>query len=381
MKGAVSTHVQFIQGNTACAEAALVAGMRFFAGYPITPSTEIAEILSRRLPQVGGKFIQMEDEIASIGAVLGASLAGTKAMTATSGPGFSLMQELIGFACLCEIPCVIVEVQRGGPSTGLPTFPSQGDVMQSRWGTHGDHPIIVLSPSSVREMYELTIKAFNFSEEFRIPVILLTDEVIAHMREKVEIPLPESLNIINRRRPHPKVRKYLPYAAKNLYDIPVMANFGEGYRFNVTGLIHDETGFPTTDPKVTEFLIQRLHQKIEARRKKVVLYDTYFLGDAQIVLFSYGAVARACLEALYECRSNNLPVGLIKINTLWPFPEEAINNLPHSVHTVVVCEMNLGQVTHEVKCVSNKRFKVKSVTLANGRLIPPSVIIQAVKKG
>lgn len=373
----VSSHVKFMQGNSACAEAAIAAGMRFFGGYPITPSTEIAEILSCRLPQIGGKFIQMEDEIAGIGSILGASIAGLKSMTATSGPGFSLMQELIGFAALCEIPCVIVEVQRGGPSTGLPTSPAQGDVMQARWGTHGDHPIIVLCPSSVKEMYELTIEAFNFSEKFRVPVILLADEVIAHMREKIEIPLSHNLKIINRQKPDVPPQKYLPYAAKRLTDIPKIANFGEGYRFNITGLIHDERGFPTNDYRKTDFLLRRLHEKINARRKEIILYDHYNIDDARTVLFSYGSTARSCQHAMQQCRMQGLKVGLIKAKTLWPFPEESLR-LPSSVKTIIVCEMNLGQMINEVKRVCKGNINITGVNITDGRLIPPSTIIDVI---
>lgn len=373
-------NVKFIQGNHACAEAAIAAGMRFFAGYPITPSSEIAETLSRRLPQVGGRFIQMEDELASIAAILGASLAGVKAMTATSGPGFSLMQELIGFAALCEIPSVIVNIQRGGPSTGLPTFPSQGDVMQSKWGTHGDHPVIVLSPSSVGELYHQTIQAFNLSEKFRTLVIVLSDEVIAHMSEKIEIPEPKNIKIIDRQKPKVSPKKYLPCGAKKLTDIPPMANFGEGYRYNVTGLIHDETGFPTTDPEKTAFLLKRLQEKIEARKKEIIVYENYSVKDARAVLFSYGSTVRSCLEAMRILRREGLKVGLIKVSTLWPFPEESLSRLPSSVKNVFVCEMNLGQYVREVERVSRGKFNVRGINIADGRLIEPSVIVSEVTK-
>lgn len=372
--------LKFIQGNEACVEAALACGMRFFAGYPITPSSEIAEILSNRLPKLDGRFIQMEDEIASIAAILGASLAGAKSMTATSGPGFSLMQELIGFGCLCEIATVIVSVQRGGPSTGLPTSPSQADVMQARWGTHGDHPSIVLCPSSVRETYDLTIKAFNFAERFRTPVILLSDEVIAHMREKIEIPDLEELKIINRKQPDSPPQKYLPYAVKNSSGVPLLADFGRGYRYNVTGLMHDETGFPTTDPKIAESLLRRLHQKIESCRKDVIIYQEYFLHGAKAVLFSYGSSARSAQEALRILRRKGMRVGLIKINTLWPFPKEALEKLPFSVRKVFVCEMNLGQLIGEVERVCRDRVKVLGINKVDGKLIEPAFIVDEVKK-
>src|SRR3989338_8987020 len=272
---ATKDRIRFIQGNEACAEAAIAGGVRFYAGYPITHSSEIAEILSRRLPQAGGKFMQMEDEIASMGAILGASLAGLKTMTATSGPGFSLMQELIGFACLCEIPCVIVNVQRGGPSTGLPTSPAQGDVMQARWGTHGDHSIIVLCPSSVREMYDLTVCAINLSESLRTPVILLSDEIVAHMYEKIEFPEAGALKLLQRPGPRKDPGgKYLPFYTNRPEDVPRIANFGEGFHFNVTGLIHDVDGFPTNRPEKTEALLSRLQKKIDSRIEEICLTET-----------------------------------------------------------------------------------------------------------
>src|SRR3989338_5640834 len=259
--------VKFILGNEACVEAAIAAGCRFFAGYPITPSTEIAEGMAKALPRIGGTFIQMEDEIASLGAVIGASICGLKALTATSGPGFSLKHEHIGYACLAEVPCVIVNVQRGGPSTGLPTLPAQGDVMQARWGTHGDHPAIVLTPSSVKEYFDLTVKAFNLSEKFRTPVILLPDDVVAHLREKVA--LPPAVTIVNRKKPGflanlVNKEHFKPYAVSRDDEVPVIPNFGEGYRFNITGLIHDDSGFPSNAPEITQSTLMRLHKKIAA---------------------------------------------------------------------------------------------------------------------
>ena len=373
-------NVKFIQGNEACAEAALAAGVRFYAGYPITPSSEIAEILSIRLPQVGGKFMQMEDEIASMGAVLGASLAGAKAMTATSGPGFSLKQELIGFACLCEIPCVIVNVQRGGPSTGLPTSPSQSDVMQSRWGTHGDHPIIVLCPASVREMYDLTITAVNMSETLRNPVILLADEIIAHIYEKVEFPPLEDLKILERPKPQKDAgRRYQPFATSGPTEIPRIANFGEGFHFNVTGLIHDVDGFPTNDPGKTEALIVRLHQKIESRAKEICLVESDNLSDASIVLCSYGATARSAVHAAKEARKTGLKVGLIRLKTLWPFADFVFDALRSNVKTVVVCEMNMGQIVREVQRAAKGRFNVIGVNTSRGTLITPEEIFKKIE--
>ncbi len=378
---ATKDRIRFIQGNEACAEAAIDSGVRFFAGYPITPSSEIAEILSERLPQEGGKFIQMEDEIASMGAVLGASLAGLKAMTATSGPGFSLKQELIGFASLCEIPCVIVNVQRGGPSTGLPTSPAQGDVMQSRWGTHGDHPAIVLCPSSVKEMYELTVQAINFSESLRTPVILLSDEIVAHLYEKVEFP--EAANLKLSDRPRPKGgpgERYLPFAADPVSGVPRIANFGEGFHFNVTGLIHDLDGFPTTDPGKTENLIRRLHEKVDSRLKEICLFESENLEDATIVVCSYGATVRSARHAVREARDKGLKVGMIKLKTLWPFPDFIFERLGKKVKTVIVCEMNMGQLVREVERASRGRFKVSGVNISRGTMITPQEILDKIER-
>ncbi|MGB7054315.1 MAG: 2-oxoacid:acceptor oxidoreductase subunit alpha, partial [bacterium] len=279
---------KLMTGNEACAEAALVAGMRFFAGYPITPSSEIAECLARRMPKEGGTFVQMEDEIASIAAVIGASLAGVKSMTATSGPGFSLMQENIGYAAMTEVPCVIVNVQRGGPSTGLPTLPSQADVMQARWGTHGDHPVIAVVPSTVRETYDWTIKAFNYAERFRVPVILLLDEIVGHINEKIVFPRKEEIELVNREYTKKDPESYLPYEVTDS-DIPPFAEFGAGYRYHVTGLSHDETGFPTSDPEKVDVLYRRLNRKIERYRSEIIRYKTAFLDDAEICVVAYGS--------------------------------------------------------------------------------------------
>lgn len=371
-------NVRFIQGNEACVEAAIAAGVRFFAGYPITPSTEIAEILSVRLPQVGGRFIQMEDEIASMGALLGASLTGYKAMTATSGPGFSLMQELIGFAALCEIPCVIVNVQRGGPSTGLPTSPSQSDVMQARWGTHGEHPIVVLAPSSVKDSYDLTIKAINISEELRNPVILLSDEVVAHMYEKITLPDEGSLHISERPKPDKKNdnKKYLPFATRSPKDVPRIADFGTGFRFNVTGLIHDTDGFPVNVPQKTDALLKRLYEKIDSRIKEITVYDAEGM-DESIILCSYGATARSSRQAREEALKEGIGVGIITLKTIWPFPDFIFEKIRDKA--VVVCEMNLGQVVREVKRVSNGNFTVHGVHSARGTMITPDEILDKIR--
>jgi len=294
---------QLIQGNEACVKGALAVGCSFYGGYPITPSSEIAEHMVRAMPQVGGVFIQMEDEIASLAAVIGASLAGSKAMTATSGPGFSLMQEHIGFAAMAEVPCVIVNVMRGGPSTGMPTSPSQGDVMQARWGTHGDHPAIVLAPSSVGEVFDLTVKAFNLAERFRTPVILLYDEIIGHTRESVV--LPDSVTVIDRVRPGAETEDFWPKAAAP-DGVPEMSSFGDGYRFHVTGLAHDTHGFPTDDSSVAEALISRLHMKIEAHINEIVEVETFMMDDAEVAIFAFGIVGRSAKVDQQRKRSSGL---------------------------------------------------------------------------
>ena len=315
-----------LQGNEAVVEGALRAGCRFFAGYPITPATEISEILSVRLPQVDGTFIQMEDEIASLGAVIGASLAGAKAMTATSGPGFSLMQENLGFAVIAEVPCVIVNVMRGGPSTGLPTFPSQSDVMQARWGTHGDHPAIVLSASTVRECYDITIKAFNLSEKFRMPVILLIDEVVGHMREKMTLSEMEEVEIVNRIKPTVPPEWYIPYEDAPS-GVPAMANFGEGYRYHVTGLTHDIRGFPTSRPDEIGPFINRLFRKVNQNFSEIQMAEFFQTDDAEITIVAYGCVARSAKRAVIMAREKGRKVGLLKLITLWPFMRSAVEKV------------------------------------------------------
>ncbi len=362
-----------LQGNEAVVEGALRAGCRFFAGYPITPATEISEILSVRLPQVDGTFIQMEDEIASLGAVIGASLAGTKSMTATSGPGFSLMQENLGFAIIAEVPCVIVNVMRGGPSTGLPTFPSQGDVMQARWGTHGDHPIIVLSASTVSECYEMTIKAFNLSEKFRNPVILLIDEVVAHMREKVVLPDGE-IEIFNRVKPTVPPEWYIPFE-DTPSGVPPMANFGEGYRYHVTGLTHDIRGFPTSRPDEIGPFIQRLHRKISQHFSEIQMAEYFKTEDAEITLIAYGCVARSSKRAVIEAREKGLKVGLLKLMTLWPFMRSAVEKVLQHSKVLIVPEMNMGQISREVKRVNRGMAKVLTLNKVDGTIITPGEIL------
>lgn len=377
----MSKRVKLMQGNEACVEGAIAAGMRFYAGYPITPSTEIAELSAVRLPQVGGKFIQMEDEIASMGAVIGASLAGLKAMTATSGPGFSLKQENIGFACLTEVPCVIVNVQRGGPSTGLPTLPAQGDVMQARWGTHGDHPIIVISPSTVKEVFDMTIRAFNLSEKYRVPCILLMDEVVAHMREKVELPEKLSVEIINRKKPTADISDYKPYRDYDGDGIPPMATFGDGMPFHVTGLIHDESGSPSTNPTVTKNLLNRLMSKIYDNIDDIVEYETVETEDAETVIVTFGSTARSVLRAVRLLRQDGLKVGMLRLKTIWPFAHKAIEELKQkAAKNLIVAEMNYGQLIETVKASADGVFKVYGLNKYNGELITPQEVIDKVRE-
>jgi 2-oxoglutarate ferredoxin oxidoreductase subunit alpha len=372
-------NVKLLQGNEACAEGALLAGVKFFAGYPITPSSEIAETMARKLPKIGGKFLQMEDEIASMAAVIGASIAGLKSLTATSGPGMCLKQENLGFAIICEIPCVVVNAQRGGPSTGLPTKPSQGDMMQARWGTHGDHPIIALAPSTVNEIFTLTIKAFNFSEKYRIPVILLLDEVIAHMREKVEIPDIEEVEIINRKKPTVSSEEYLPFKPDE-DGVPPMANFGEGYPYHFTGLVHGEKGMPISDSVEIDHFIRRLHNKIQKNLKDILIYEEYLLEDADIILIAYGSVARAAERTVKLAREKGIKVGLLKLLTIWPFPEEKIQQLAEKTDLIIVPEMNLGQMVLEVERCAHGKCKVVPYNRVDGELINPMEILAKIQE-
>ncbi len=366
-----------LQGNEAVVEGALRAGCRFFAGYPITPATEISEILSVRLPRVAGTFIQMEDEIASLGAVIGASLAGAKSMTATSGPGFSLMQENLGFAIIAEVPCVVVNVMRGGPSTGLPTFPSQSDVMQARWGTHGDHPAIVLSASTVRECYEMTIKSFNFSEKFRTPVVLLIDEVVAHMREKIVLSEEEEVETFDRIKPTVPPEWYIPY--EDTPDgIPAMANFGEGYRYHVTGLTHDIRGFPTSRADEIGPFIARLHRKISQHFAEIQMAEFFQTEDAEITIVAYGCVARSAKRAMIQAREKGIKVGHLKLVTLWPFVRSAVEKILQTSKILIVPEMNMGQLSREVKRVSRGAARVFALNKVDGTIITPEEILNRI---
>jgi len=368
-----------LQGNEAVVEGALRAGCRFFAGYPITPATEISEQLSVRLPQVDGTFIQMEDEIASLGAVIGASLAGVKSMTATSGPGFSLMQENLGFAIIAEVPCVIVNAMRGGPSTGLPTSPAQSDVMQARWGTHGDHPIIVLCPSTVRECFDLTIKAFNYSEKYRIPVILLIDEVVAHMREKITIADDETIEIVNRVKPTVPPEWYIPFE-DTPRGVPPMADFGEGYRYHVTGLTHDVRGFPTSRPDEVDAFIRRLFRKVSQNFGDLQIGEHYHIDDAEVAIIAYGCVARSARRAVADCREKGIKAGMLKLNTIWPFMRTDVEKVLRQAKVVIVPEMNMGQISREVKRVNKGSAKIFTINRVDGTIITPQEIMGRIKE-
>ena len=344
--------IKLLQGNQAVVEGAIAAGVKFYGGYPITPSTEIAEQLAARLPQVGGKFMQTEDELAGIGAVIGASMGGKKAMTATSGPGFSLKQELLGLACTAEIPIVVVDVQRVGPATGQPTSPAQGEVMMTRWGTHGDHWGIVVSPVSVPECFWLTIRAVNLAEKYRVPVIILMDEVVGHMREKIELPDDYStIETVDRKRPDCAPEDYLAYGTKGDDLVPPMADFGSGYRWHVTGLIHDETGFPKGTPDATVQSLNRLHDKIYKNLDDIVTFENYKTDDADYVIVSFGGAARTAYDTGDMARKEGLKVGRFRASTLWPFPEKQVQELASRVQGILVHELNYGQYVLEVERV------------------------------
>jgi 2-oxoglutarate ferredoxin oxidoreductase subunit alpha len=370
--------IQLLQGNRAAALGALAAGCRFFAGYPITPSSEIAEIMSRELPKVGGKFIQMEDEIASIAAVIGGSVGGLKSMTATSGPGFSLMQENIGYAAVAEIPCVVINVMRTGPSTGLPTSPAQGDVMQARWGTHGDHPIVALAPASVREAFDLTVKAFNFAEKYRTPVLVLMDEVIGHMRERVDLPDPDAVEIANREMPTVPPEWYEPFGNPPS-DVPPLAPFGEGYRYHITGLLHDSRGFPTQRLDEIQPWVERIFRKLDRNLDEIAMWQQDGVEDARVLVVAYGSTARSAQQALKIARARyGRKVGLLRLQTLWPFPEELVERLAEEAQRVIVAEMNLGQIALEVERVVGRK-KVVRVGRADGRIVTPDQILDAIR--
>jgi len=368
-----------MQGNEACGWGALAAGCRFFGGYPITPSTEIAELLARNLPRIGGYFIQMEDEIASIAAVIGASVAGSKSMTATSGPGFSLMQENLGYAYIAEVPCVVVNVQRGGPSTGLPTKVAQADTMQAKWGTHGDYYPIVLAPSSVRECFDLTIRAFNLAEVYRSPVIVLSDEILGHMREIVTLPSPENVKVENRAKPVDPPEWYKHFEITPDFRSP-MASFGDGYRFHTTGLTHDESGFPTAKPNEIKAKLDKLKLKIMRHREQICEIRTDMMDDAHIMVFAYGSTARAARSAIRIARKKRFKVGMVQPLTIWPFPDDQIAAELEKVDMVVVPELNQGQIIGEIERLARKHIKIVPLQRYDGELITPSQIVDVIKE-
>lgn len=368
----------FLLGNEAVVEGALAAGCSFYAGYPITPSTEIMECMAKRLPHVpGGVFIQMEDEIASMGAIIGASLAGRKAMTATSGPGFSLMQEQIGYAAMTETPLVLVDVMRGGASTGLPTSPGQGDVQQARWGTHGDHPIIVLSATDVPECVEMAVTAFNFAEKYRTPVILLLDEITAHTREKITLPEPGDFEIFSRLTPTMPPEWYKPFE-ETMRGVPPMPPIGSGYRFHVTGLAHDSLGFPTSRPEEVRALTERQFRKIDRFFEDIQLVEHVETADAEVVVIAYGCVARSARLAVKQAREAGVRAGLLVLKTLYPFPRRHVEPLLRACRLAVVPELNMGQLSREVKRVNEGHTTVRTINRIDGQIITPSQILKEI---
>lgn len=372
-------NIRFVQGNEACVEGALYAGLEFFAGYPITPSTEIAEHLSERLPEIGGKFIQMEDEIASMCAIIGASLTGKKVMTATSGPGFSLKQEAIGYACMAEIPCVIANIQRGGPSTGNPTHVSQGDINQARWGTHGDHSIIALTASNHQDVFRMTVDAFNMAETYRTPVILLFDEVIGHMREKLILPEKGELDIVDRLRTSvAKDVDYHPYLPREDGRLP-MSDFGGEHRYNVTGLFHDMWGFPSNNPQIVNELLHHLVDKIEKNVHAITRHKEHFLEGAEYILVSYGSSARSAIHLAKNRRNKGEKIGVLELQSIWPFPVELVKEKCSDAKAVLVVEMNMGQVLTQVKAAVKNPDRVFLANRIDGKLITPSDIKQLLR--
>jgi len=375
----VLTGKHFMNGDEACAEGALAAGCTFFGGYPITPSTEIAEHLARRMPEIGGVFIQMEDELGSMAAILGASAAGARSMTATSGPGLSLMMENLGLAVMLEIPCVVVDVQRGSPSTGLPTMPGQSDVMQARWGSHGDYEIVAYSPWSAQEMFDLTILAFNIADRYRSPVLILCDEVVGHMIERVVIPPKEQIDHWGRKRPkEPDNGRYEPFKVEDTDLVPPMVHAGEGYRVHFTGLTHDERGYPDMSAETHHQLVTRLVNKIRHNVDQIIRTEGYYLDDAQILVVAYGCTARSAQRAVREARQKGIQVGLLRLISLWPFPEVLVQELAEKVETIIVAEMNLGQMSREIQRATG--HPVRGVFHAGGEMIPPETILEAIRE-
>ena len=368
---------RLLQGNEACAEGALYAGCNFFGGYPITPSTEIAETLSRELPKRGGKWIQMEDEIASIASIVGASIAGAKSLTATSGPGLSLKQEVLGYACLTEVPCVVINVMRGGPSTGYPTGPSQADIMQAKWGTHGDHPVITLTPATVPEIFTETIRAFNLAEKYRTPVFVFYDEILGHMREAVELPEPGVIEVIDRAKPEGKPEDYLPYDTSK--EIAPLAPFGKGRRFHITGLNHNDDGFPTNDSTKIDEGNRRIMAKIDNNLADIESTEEYLMEDAEVIVFAFGSTSRSARFAVNRAREKGIKAGLFRPITMWPFPEEALRKAAKKAKSIIVPEMNLGQTILEVERVTG-HDTIVGLQRVDGEPIHPTQIIELIEK-
>jgi 2-oxoglutarate ferredoxin oxidoreductase subunit alpha len=373
----ILTGEHFIHGDAACAEGGIAAGCRFFAGYPITPATEVAERMARRLPQVGGVYIQMEDEIASMAAILGASWGGVKSMTSTSGPGFSLMMENIGLGMMTETPCVVVNIQRGGPSTGLPTLVGQADVMQARWGSHGDYGCIALAPSSPQECFDFTLDAFNLSEIYRQPVFVLGDEVVGHMTEKVIIPPRDRLKVVDRQRPQVPRQEYLPFATEDSMPAP-MAVAGQGYHVHVTGLTHDERGYPVITDAVQERNVRHIVDKIRKNAEKIIRYDAVFLDDAEVVVVAYGCTSRVARQSVEDMRAKGVKVGLLRLITLWPFPSQVIRRLAKQAKAFVVPEINYGQIAYEVERTAQGNAEVVLMALMGGSIHTPEEITETV---
>jgi len=375
----VANKVAFLQGNEAAAFGALYAGCNFFAGYPITPSTEVAEVLSMELPKIGGKFIQMEDEIGAMAACLGGALAGSKVLTSTSGPGFSLKQELIGYGCIAEIPCVIINVMRGGPSTGMPTGPSQSDIMAAKWGTHGDHPAICLVPASVQEYFEETVRAFNLSEKYRTPVTVMPDEIIAHMRERIVFPEPGEIEVINRTAPSVPPEQYKPYDT-SFGDVPPLAAFGTDYRFHVTGLNKLPDGFPTTKAEYVQAEEERQIRKVDANVDDIVQFEEYCLDDAEIVVVAFGSTSRSARYAINIAREQGIKAGMFRIKTIWPFPDKQIKALAGKVKAFITPEMNLGMCTLEIQRCAEGKAPVHGIFRVDGEPINPDQILEKIKE-
>ena len=375
----VLTGTHFMDGDHACCEGALAAGARFAAGYPITPSTEVVERFAQRVPTVGGCFIQMEDELAASIALQGGVWGGAKAFTVTSGPGFSLMMEHIGYAAMTETPCVFVDVQRGGPSTGLPTLPAQADMMQARWGSHGDYEIIALCPNSPQECFDLTIKAFNFSEEYRVPVMFMMDEVVGHMTEKVVIPPADQIEVVPRKHTHKPVEEYLPYQT-NGDMVPEMAHAGEGYKFHMTGLTHDERGYPNMTPQMQHKLVTRLQKKIRDAEDRISLFEEQGTENADVIVVSYGITSRVAQRAIDMARARGLKVGKLRLITVWPFPEKKIRELARHTKAFVVPELNLGQMVREVERCAGGKARTLLVPHAGGSVHHPEDILAAIQE-